>query len=287
MKNSLLALLCGMSCIAAVQANSAPQLDTAAMTATIEKQLVQAFGPRLKVTSVTALANSQILEVVLIDGSIMHMTPDATHFIYRDELYALADAGPVNVTQSRLNPVRAERMAAIADEQTVVFKAKGDEKSVIHVFTDIDCGFCQKFHDEVPRMNELGITVRYLAYPRAGVTHPQTGALTDSYRKINFVWCESDKQEAMTIMKNSQRDLGMLGQRLRQGQNQAQAQYRAVEADIANMMNKSKECGAPIAAHLQMGQEIGVTGTPAIITQQGDLIPGYMPAEDLARRIGL
>ncbi|MBE0482834.1 MAG: DsbC family protein [Bacterioplanes sp.] len=287
MKKSLLALLCGMGCMAAVQANDAQGIDSVALKSTIETRLIQAFGPRLKVTSVTPLANQQILEVVLIDGSIMHMTPDATHFIYRDELYALADSGPTNVTQSRLNPIRADRMASIADAQTVVFKAKGDEKSVIHVFTDIDCGFCQKFHDEVPRLNELGITVRYLAYPRAGVTHPQTGALTDSYRKINYVWCEGDKQDAMTTMKNSQRELGTLGQRLRQGQNQVQAQYRAVEADIASMMNKSKDCGAPIAAHLQVGQEIGVTGTPAIITQQGDLIPGYMPADDLARRIGL
>ena len=82
-------------------------------------------------TSVVPLAGNQILEVVLIDGSVMHMTPDLSHFIYRDELYELSAEGPQNITQNRNNPKRAERLAAVTDSQTVVFKAKGEQKALM------------------------------------------------------------------------------------------------------------------------------------------------------------
>ena len=281
MKKTLMAAALGLAMILPVQA--APSLEQQ-----VQGKLIQAFGPRLQVREVAPLANGQILEVVLDDGSVMHMTPDMSHFVYRDELYSLGGDSPVNVTQSRNNPKRAAAMNGIADSKTVVFRAQGAEKARINVFTDIDCGYCQKLHQEIPRLNELGITVRYLAYPRSGIKDPQNGRLTDSYLKINYVWCQDDRKAAMTNMKNTQRELSMLGQRLRQGGAvMLQDQYRTAAAQMDDIMSKSKDCGAPIAEQYELGGQLGVTGTPAIVTQDGRLFPGYLPADELARRLGV
>jgi thiol:disulfide interchange protein DsbC len=284
MKKTILAAMLGLTVstasVAAETVNTQEQQRVA-----VEQRLVDAFGPRLQVKDVTAVAAKQMLEVILVDGSVVHMTPDMGYFIYRDELYQLAADGPVNVTQSRLNPRRAEQLAAIDNSQTVLFPAKGEQKGLINVFTDIDCGYCQKLHQEIPRLNELGISVRYLAYPRAGVKNPQTGALTDSYRKINYVWCQDDRKEAMTVMKNTQRELGMLAQRMRGGDARAQDKFEDMREQMQNMVAASNDCGAPVAAQFELGQGLGVTGTPAIIVDDGRLFPGYMPADALAERV--
>ncbi|WP_430459876.1 thioredoxin fold domain-containing protein [Thalassolituus sp. LLYu03] len=284
MKKTLMAAVLGLTLMVPALAETA----ATPVKKQVEARLVQAFGPRLEVREVASLADGQILEVVLTDGSVMHMTPDMSHFVYRDELYSLAESGPVNVTQSRNNPRRAAAMEAIADAQTVVFPAQGEQKALINVFTDIDCGYCQKLHQEVPRLNELGITVRYLAYPRSGIKNPQTGQLTESYLKINYVWCQADRKAALTEMKNNQREMNVLSQKLRQGGAvMLQDQYRALASQMDDVLNKSKDCGAPIAAQYELGGELGVTGTPAIIAQDGRLFPGYMPADELARRLGV
>lgn len=276
-----------LSALLAMFAVSSALAEESSLQAQAEAKLVEAFGPRLQVRAVEPLANKQLLEVVLIDGSIVHMTPDLNFFLYNDSLFELAKEGPVNVTENRLNPKRAAAMKTVKDSETVKFAAKGKEKTVIDVFTDIECPYCQKLHNEVPRLNELGVTVRYLAYPRAGIMNPQTGQMTTSYKKINYVWCASDSTHQMTRIKNAQHDLGVLGQQLRQGAGSSiEKQYSKVENDLAAAMQKG-DCESPVVSQYELGHEVGVTGTPAIITEDGSLIPGYMPADDLARRLGV
>ncbi|WP_296986158.1 MULTISPECIES: thioredoxin fold domain-containing protein [unclassified Thalassolituus] len=296
MKKSLLAATVGLmmslplSMVHADEAaiKSASVSGTQSLKAQAQTKLVSAFGPRLEVSEVAPLAGGQILEVILTDGTVMHMTPDLSHFLYRDELYEFGAAGAENVTQNRHNPTRAAEMAALGNNQTVVFEAKGEQKGLINVFTDIDCGYCQKLHQEVPRLNELGITVRYLAFPRAGIKNPQTGQLTDSYRKINYVWCQDDRKAAMNTMKTTQRELNVLGQRLRQGGAvMLQDQYNALSSQMGDMIAASNDCGAPIAEEYNMGKSMGVNGTPAIVLEDGRLFPGYLPADELARRMGI
>lgn len=227
------------------------------LTAKVEAQISQSFGQPVKVKEVVSLANQQIIEAVLADGSLVHMTPDLTHMIYRGELYELLPMNPNNITKNRNNAKREDLMAALDDKELVVFKAKGEEKHVINVFTDIDCGYCRKLHDEVGRLNDLGISVRYLAYPRAGVTDRRTGQLTGSFKKIKSVWCDDNRQEAMTAAK----------------------QNRTIKDNL--------DCDAPIAEHIALGYEVGVSGTPAIVLQDGRFIGGYVQADELARTIGI
>ncbi len=130
--------------------------------------------------------------------------------------------------------------------KTIDFKAK-DEKYVLNVFTDIDCPYCLKLHKEVPALNKEGITVKYYLFPRAGVNSP-------SFDKAVSAWCADDKQDALTKAKN-------------------------------RVAIPGKKCDNPIAAQYKLGQEIGVTGTPALVTNEGVLIPGYMPANILIARL--
>jgi thiol:disulfide interchange protein DsbC len=240
---------------------SQPALDAAQqnkqLSLRVEAQISQSFGQPVKVKEVISLANKQIVEAVLADGSLVHLTPDLTHMVYRGELYELLPLKPNNITKNRNNMKREGLMAALESKDLVVFKAKGEEKSVINVFTDIDCGYCRKLHDEVSSLNDLGITVRYLAYPRAGVTDRRTGQLTGSFKKIKSVWCDDNREEAMTAAKKN----------------------RTIEDNL--------DCDAPIAEHIALGYEVGVSGTPAIVLQDGRFIGGYMAAAELAKEIGV
>lgn len=277
MKRFYLAILLS---VGAIQASA----DDAALIKQAENSLIQAFGPNLVVEEATKIADGQLLEVRLNDNSIVHMTPDAKFLIYRDELYSLSATGAKNVTKARSNPRRAKQMAAVSDDKTVVFPARGKQKALVNVFTDIDCGYCQKLHKEVDELNRLGITVRYLAYPRAGIKNPQTGQLTASYKKLNYVWCQKDSQSAMTTMKSTQRQLNTLSYRNQGG---SSSELDAVRSKMTKMISGSKECGSPVAEHYQLGQSLGVRGTPAIVSQNGELFPGYVPAGELAKRLGL
>ena len=112
----------------------------------VQAQISQSFGQPVKVKEVMSLANQQIIEAVLADGSLVHLTPDLTHMIYRGELYELLPMNPNNITKNRNNVKREGLMSSLDNKDLVVFKAKGEEKSVINVFTDIDCGYCRKLH---------------------------------------------------------------------------------------------------------------------------------------------
>ncbi|MDP5041588.1 MAG: thioredoxin fold domain-containing protein, partial [Paraglaciecola sp.] len=147
------------------------------------------------------------------------------------------DAGMLNETELALSKMRLAGVEEFKDS-VIEYKAK-NEKYVVDVFTDITCGYCRKLHGEMDKYNDLGITVRYLAYPREGLRG-------QTYKNMVSVWCASDPQEAMDDAKNGQ--------------------------TVA-----SKVCENKVAEQYAFGQQIGVNGTPNIILPDGSLIPGYQP----------
>jgi thiol:disulfide interchange protein DsbC len=279
MKRTLMAMLVGV--VISLPALAEDDLKTKA-----ENQLKKVLGPTAEVTEIISLGKNQVFEVMLLDGGLMHMTPDMNFIIHQNTLYEITDSGLQNISDMRMSVRRAQEMASIPDADTVVFKAKGEEKAVINVFTDIDCGYCQKLHREVEGINEYGITVRYLAFPRAGVADQQ-GDVTEAFRKINYVWCQKDRSEAMTKMKAAQADLSQAYSRVRGGSSQeAMAEFDKQRTQMGKMLS-AEQCSSPVAAQYQLGRAIGVSGTPAMVTTEGALIPGYMKAEDLAKRLGV
>ena len=146
---------------------------------------------------------------------------------------------------------RRELMAAVDTDDMIVFPAVDETKAILYVFTDVDCGYCRKLHNEsLPGLTLAGVEVRYLAFPRAGIG-------SGSYKKISSAWCADDRQTALTALK--------MGQAIEQ-----------------------RDCeNNPVAAQYRLGQQAGVTGTPALIMEDGSLIPGYRPAEELLKMIGV
>jgi thiol:disulfide interchange protein DsbC len=218
-------------------------------------QRLQDSNGSMLVAKIRKTQSASFYEVELLNGDVVYSSPDGEYFVY-GALYKVEVGKLTNITELRESVNRKSLMDQVDVKETVVFAAKGKEKAVISVFTDIDCGYCRKLHNEVPRLNELGITVRYLAFPRAGV-YDQQRQYTGSFKKIKSVWCDNDPVSAMT------------------------------KAKTTGFIKDNLDCEAPIEKQLMLGQKIGVRGTPAIVLQDGTLMPGYMPADSLAQKLGL
>jgi len=177
----------------------------------------------------------------------LYATADGRYMIAGD-LYEMTDK-LVNIAEKARNEKREELIAAVSLNDMTVFPAQGHRKAIITVFTDVDCGYCRKLHLEVPAMNKMGVEVRYLAYPRSGVGTP-------SYDKLVTAWCSANRQDAITRMKR--------GEELPQ-----------------------KTCDNPVAHEYELGQMAGVTGTPAIVLEDGRMLPGYLSADELGHLLGI
>lgn len=186
--------------------------------------------------------------VEIQNGVRLYVTEDGSYAI-AGILYELTDEGPVDTSEARRAAASLALLADLPAEQMIVFPPAGEPKAVLNVFTDTDCGFCRKLHADVPELNAYGIEVRYLAFPRAGIG-------SETYDKMVSAWCADDRNDAMT--------------RLKQG--------RTIP---------SKSCDNPVAEHYEIGQTIGIQGTPTIITADGEMIGGYVPAAQMAEGLGV
>ncbi|MCG6899941.1 MAG: bifunctional protein-disulfide isomerase/oxidoreductase DsbC [Gammaproteobacteria bacterium] len=180
---------------------------------------------------------------VLIGPNLMYISNDGKYLL-QGSLIDLKTR--TDISEERRNGIRLAALDDLGEENMIIFPAK-DQKHIITVFTDIDCGYCRKLHGEMDKYNEEGITVRYLMFPRAGID-------SASYDKAVTVWCSKDKQDAMT--------------RSKAGENLPKA-----------------SCDNPVKEEYELGQLLGVRGTPAIITEDGSMLPGYVPAARLAKAL--
>ena len=182
------------------------------------------------------------------NGQLLYGSADGRHLLLGDLLEFGAD-GLVNRTEERRSLRRKDLLAGVDTGDMVIFSPKGEVKTSVVVFTDVDCGYCRKLHQEMDEINALGIEVRYLAFPRAGPG-------SRSFEKTVSAWCADDPHKAITELKrgNSVPD---------------------------------RTCPNPVAAQYELGVDLGVTGTPALVTEAGKMLPGYMPAAQLADALGL
>ena len=178
-------------------------------------------------------------------ADIAYVTDDGKYAIAGD-LYDMGSNS--NLTEKSRRGERQRLIAAVPEAQMVVFAPK-DPKYTVTVFTDVDCGYCQKLHSQIADYNRLGIKVRYMFYPRSGPN-------TESWTKAEEVWCSSNRGDALTRAKRGEPLTG------------------------------PKHCaGSPVARQYALGQEMGVTGTPAIVLDSGEMLPGYLPPAMLAQHL--
>jgi len=178
-------------------------------------------------------------------ADISYLTADGKYFI-DGNVYDMGTRA--NLTEERRTKARVAMINAVPESQMLIFAPK-NTLYTITVFTDVDCQYCRKLHSEMAELNKLGIRVRYMFYPR-------TGPNTDSWRKAEAVWCSADRNAALT------------------------------RAKAGAAVDTTKTCGpTPVAREYALGQSIGVQGTPAIVTEAGDYINGYMPPQELVKEL--
>jgi thiol:disulfide interchange protein DsbC len=250
---ALLAIMMSMSIYAADELDLAQDQADEAVPVAVETAIRTRFKqsrPSLVISSIKPSDMNGLYEVAIVNGPRLYSTEDGQYFILGD-MYEVAPGGFVNIAEKEREGGRAELMASVDLDDMIIFSPKDQPvKASIMVFTDVDCFYCQKLHKEVPDLNRLGIEVRYLAYPRAGLE-------SASYDKIASAWCSVDRQATLTRLKNRE--------------------------NIPLNVCPSN----PVASQFELGKQIGVSGTPALVTTEGRLLPGYMPALQLATTLGV
>lgn len=189
----------------------------------------------------------QSISATAIGGMYEVVVPPKVFYMSADGRYVMTGDlidldQKVNLTQDVRVKARVGALENLGESSMITFAPK-EVKHTITVFTDIDCGYCRKLHSEISEYNKQGIKVRYLAYPRAGIG-------SESYNKAVSVWCAKDRAKAMTMAKQGK--------------------------DI-----EQRTCDNPVAKHFSLGQELGVNGTPALMLENGQIYPGYAPADKL------
>ena len=208
----------------------------------LELAIEVASQNQLKILSISSTPLPSIFEVELNTGEILY-SDISGDYLFAGDMYQTSSAGLLNLSSSKKQERSLEKIAAIPEEEMIIF-TPDVVKASITVFTDVDCTYCRKLHSELDDLMAKGIEIRYVAYPRGGVN-------ADSFDKMISVWCSDDRKKSLTQAKN--------GQNLPAG-----------------------DCDTPIMAHYELGNELGISGTPALIFPDGRVIPGYMDADRLA-----
>jgi thiol:disulfide interchange protein DsbC len=183
---------------------------------------------------------------VAVGSDVAYVTKDGRYIFQGDIIDATTNT---NITEQTRSRARVTLLGSVDPATLITFSPPdGKVKHTITIFTDVDCGYCRQFHREIEKVNALGIEVHYLFFPR-------TGPNTESWTKADGVWCAKDHNAALTRAK--------LG-------------GEVPDATCGN---------TPVESHYALGKRIGVRGTPAVFTESGDYIGGYLPPADLVKQL--
>ncbi|GGA84556.1 hypothetical protein GCM10011521_23700 [Arenimonas soli] len=220
---------------------NAPARADADARARIEASL-QTLAPGTRVDAVAPSPIPGYLEVA-VGARVIYVSEDGKRLLQG----ALIDiASRDNLTLASEARLRRDILASVGDESSITFAA-ADPKHEVTVFTDIDCGFCRRMHNEIAEYNRLGISVNYLFYPRAGIG-------SESFQKAVNVWCAPDRRKALTAAKAG-KDL------------------------------PRKDCTNPVTRDYDLGRRVGLDGTPAIYAADGTHLGGFVPPAELLARL--
>ena len=176
----------------------------------------------------------------------IYVTQDGSFFIYGD-IYKININSISNITEKSVAERRKLILQSIPSEELISFKSSNEQFSVI-VFTDVDCGYCRKLHNQIDEYNSLGISINYAAFPRSGLG-------TSAFTKMVGAWCSDNPKDSMTKLKNNS------------------------TLDISFCENQ------PVSKQYIIGKKLGVDGTPAIFSMDGEMFPGYIEPEELLLRL--
>ena len=202
------------------------------------KDSFKSVFPSVEVTGIRPAPLDNMYEVT-VGGEILYVSADGKYIMRGDIIDA---AEKRNLTEEQRSLVRVNLLNGVPKKDVIEFPASKPEHTIF-VFTDTSCGYCRRLHQDVPELNRRGVSVRYFAYPRAGLDSPTA-------TQLQSVWCADDRNQALTDAK-------------------------------AGKTIEEKQCDNPVAAQFELGRQIGIRGTPAIYLENGKALPGYLPPNQL------
>ncbi|NEV64243.1 DsbC family protein [Thiorhodococcus minor] len=209
------------------------------------RKALEQVVPGIEITSIQPAPIDGLYEV-MAGTDLMYVTGDGRYFM-SGHIVDLKNRK--DLTEPRLAAARAKLLDKIGEDEMVVF-GSGQPKHTVTVFTDIECGYCRKLHSQIADYEKEGIRVQYLFFPRAGKGSP-------AYEEAVSVWCAGDDEARRTALTKAKSG-------------------KKIEA---------KTCDNPVDEHMALGTDLGLRGTPAILTDSGELIPGYVDPKRLAARL--
>lgn len=204
------------------------------------KKGLESIIPDVEITSIKNTPVNDLYEV-LLGPDVIYVTGNG-RFVMKGDLLDLQNRR--NLSEEQRSAARTALFTNLPINEVIEFAPEKTEH-IVYVFTDVDCSYCRRLHRDVPVLNQHGIAIRYLAYPRAGIG-------SHSFDVMQAVWCADDPKQALTKAKN--------GEQI-----------------------QPKQCSNPVEKQYQLGQKLGIRGTPAIYLEDGEEIPGYMPPDELLR----
>lgn len=232
--------------MAAAWADDAAEVSREAVKSSLE----QAF-PDISVDDIQATPVPGIVEARINGRDMVYVTDDGRFMFLGQLIQVDGEGGVVNLTEKRMSSIRKQALAKVDVDSMITYPAEGEQKAQIYVFTDTTCPFCKRFHRGMEAINAEGVTVHYLAFPRAGVG-------SSVAQTMSQVWCAKDPQAALTAAK--------LG------------------GDIGEPRD---DCQSPVSKQYHLGQRLGVRGTPAVYDADGHALGGYLSPAQLALKLHL
>ena len=212
-------------------------------SAAIKKSMAQ-IVPGVPIKSIKPSGVAGLFEV-RIGAEVYYLTSDGRFLVSGDIIDVKSRR---NLTALARGLVRLDMVNAVSEDKMVIYES-GKTTRTITVFTDIDCPYCRKLHQDVPTLVEGGIRIRYIVFPRDGLT-------TNTYRKSVSAWCSPDRKKALSI--------AMSGGKL-----------------------KNRTCANPVSEHFELAGRVSVRGTPTLLVDDGQILPGYIPPNKLFAILGI
>lgn len=213
------------------------------------KQIFNKVMPQLEITAITTTVFPGIYQVIA-NNEVLYVSKDGNYLFHGDILALtkpLSFGELPNYTEEVRKSIRLQALAKINQQDLIIFKPKVKSQAIVYVFTDVDCVYCQRFHQEIAKILDLGIEIRYIAFPRQGID-------SAGYHKAVAIWCAADPLAMLTAAKR-------------------------------NEQIPQKTCNIPIAEQYNLGRKLNIYGTPTLLFADGSILSSYVTPENLKKLV--
>jgi thiol:disulfide interchange protein DsbC len=151
-----------------------------------------------------------------------------------------------NLTQQRIAKLTAIKFDELPLKDALVVK-QGNGSRKLAVFADPNCGYCKRLERDLVALKD--VTIYNFVYPVLG---------PDSNEKSRAIWCSKDAMKT----------------------------WRDWMIDGVTPPRAMGKCDdAAIQRTIDYGKKYRINGTPAIVFENGERVPGALPAAELTKRL--